>query len=67
MRETETAGGNGDGSGYSNRGPVAWKDARFQPAIDSVRAKCGFSSSMDREDDPMIGMCATVSTSLFVG
>jgi len=35
--------------------PVAWKDPRFQPAIDSVRSACGFASS-DREDDPMIGM-----------
>ena len=22
--------------------PVAWKDPRFQPAIDSVRSACGF-------------------------
>ena len=35
--------------------PVAWKDPRFQPAIDSVRSACGFVSN-DREDDPMIGM-----------
>ena len=35
--------------------PVQWKNPRFQPAIDSVRAACGFVTS-DREDDPMIGM-----------
>ena len=39
----------------SSHGPVKWKDPRFQPAIDSVRAACGFVTS-DREDDPMIGM-----------
>ena len=37
--------------------PVKWKDPRFQPAIDSVRSQCGFITS-DREDDPIIGMCA---------
>lgn len=35
--------------------PVAWKDPRFQPAIDAVRLACGYSLA-DREDDPMIGM-----------
>ena len=35
--------------------PVKWKDPRFQPAIDSVRAACGFAMT-DREDDPIIGM-----------
>lgn len=35
--------------------PVAWKDARFQPAIDNVRSMCGLAAS-DREDDPIIGM-----------
>ena len=37
------------------RQPVSWKDARFQPAIDAVRAAVGVTER-DREDDPMIGM-----------
>lgn len=50
---TESSGGSATASSAS----VPWKDARFQPAIDSVRAACGMSSA-DREDDPMIGMYA---------
>ena len=41
--------------------PVKWKNPRFQPAIDSVRSACGFVTA-DREDDPMIGMCAHSET-----
>ena len=35
---------------------VAWKDPRFQPAIDSVRKSCSAITTPDGEDDPFIGM-----------
>lgn len=34
---------------------VAWKDPRFEPAIDAVRSACGVPEN-NYEDDPMIGM-----------
>ena len=37
-------------------GPVAWRDPRFQPAIDSVRRSCD-AVAAGYEDDPFIGMC----------
>ncbi len=58
---TMAAAPNGEGgadnpNASSAPGKVAWKDARFPPAIEAVRAAVGLSPTASREDDAMIGM-----------